>query len=151
MFRVDDSKGDSKTLDVPYIIKVRPDTNSPVQPSSAELTGGNNAVSISSGQLTNNPSPGFKGLTEINSKVDLSLDGDLIGTVIADNSGQWSYTDNSLKLNDGVHKLTVRATDQAGISPLSRNLLLSPWIRVHLESLRLMRHLLWMKIVETIR
>ena len=114
VFRVDDSKGDSQTLDVPYIIKVRPDTNPPVQPSSAELIRGGNAVSTSSGQLTNNPSPGFKGLAEINSKVDLSLDGDLIGTVSADNSGQWSYTDNSLELNDGVHKLTVRATDQAG-------------------------------------
>ena len=32
----------------------------------------------------------------------------------ADSSGQWSYTDQSVKRKDGVYQLTVRATDQAG-------------------------------------
>ena len=114
VFRVEDSKGDSQTLDVPYTIKVKPDTNPPVQPATPELIHGDNAETLSSKQLINNPRPDFKGTTEVNSNVDLFLDGDLIGTVRADASGHWSFKYNSQKLEDGVYQLTVRATDHVG-------------------------------------
>ncbi|WP_084218347.1 Ig-like domain-containing protein [Synechococcus sp. CC9616] len=114
VFRVEDSKGDSQTLTVPYTIKVKPDTNPPVQPATPELIRGDNAETPSSKQLTNHPSPDFKGTAEINSTVDLFLDDQQIGTVRADSSGQWSYTDQLPKLDDGVHRLTVRATDPVG-------------------------------------
>ena len=114
VFRVEDSKGDSQSLPVPYTLKVKPDTNPPVQPSTPELMSRDNAETPSSNQLTNRPSPDFKGTAEINSTVELFLDGDQIGTVHAGPSGQWSFMDNSQKLEDGVYQLTVRATDQVG-------------------------------------
>ncbi|MEC8215177.1 MAG: Ig-like domain-containing protein [Cyanobacteriota bacterium] len=114
VFRVEDSKGDSQTLDVAYTLKVKPDTNPPAQPATPELIRGDNAEILPLKQLTNDPLPHFQGTAEINSTVDLFLDGDQIGTVRADPSGQWSFKDIPRKLEDGVYQMTVRATDQAG-------------------------------------
>ncbi len=113
-FSVEDSKGDSQTLQIPYTIKVRPDTNPPVKPATPQISSALDPKATPSADLTNNPSPVFKGLAETSSTVDVFLDGDRIGSQRADESGAWSLASKSLKISDGKHQLTVRAIDRAG-------------------------------------
>ena len=113
VFRVEDSKGDSQTLEIPYTIKVRPDTNPPEVPDSPTLASQSDSGSDDADQLTNQATPLFSGSAEIASTVDIFLDGDLIGRETADDAGQWRFQPGD-PLPEGQHQLTVSSVDRAG-------------------------------------
>ena len=108
-FSVEDSKGDSQTLHIPYTIKVRPDTNPPVKPATPQISSALDPKATPSADLTNNPSPVFKGLAETSSTVDVFLDGDRIGSSVPMNQVHGVLHPSPCK-----HQLTVRAIDRAG-------------------------------------
>ncbi|WP_333855474.1 Ig-like domain-containing protein, partial [Leclercia sp.] len=70
-------------------------------------------VSLTSGQLTNDARPTLNGTAEAGSTVKV-YDGDvLLGSVVADANSAWSFTP-ATPLADGLHSLTVTATDAVG-------------------------------------
>ena len=70
-------------------------------------------VSLTSGQLTNDARPTLSGTAEAGSTVNV-YDGDLLlGSVVADANSNWSFTPAN-PLADGLHNLTVTATDAVG-------------------------------------
>ncbi|MCP4330653.1 MAG: hypothetical protein GY791_19845, partial [Alphaproteobacteria bacterium] len=54
----------------------------------------------------------LSGVTEAGAKVKVFLGGDLIGTVYADDDGDWTFTTDAL--SDGDHSFKVKAKDVAG-------------------------------------
>lgn len=69
-------------------------------------------TNLTSGQLTNDAQPTLTGTAEAGSTVKIFDNGVLIGTVTA-TGGAWSFTP-SPALGDGLHPLTITATDAAG-------------------------------------
>ncbi len=69
-----------------------------------------------SGQLTNDSMPTLNGRAEAGATITI-MDGlnpvQTLAPIIADNNGNWSYTFTTA-LSDGIHTLTVKATDPAG-------------------------------------
>lgn len=59
--------------------------------------------------------PTFSGTADAGSSVELSLGGEVIATVTADERGQWIYTP-MMDLADGAYDLQAKATDRAGNS-----------------------------------
>lgn len=75
-------------------------------------------TNIPSGVLTNDPTPLITGTAEANALINLFDNGVAAGTVMADGSGNWSYTPTLV--NQGAHSMTATATDAAGnVSPPS--------------------------------
>jgi hypothetical protein len=64
------------------------------------------------GGTTNDATPTISGTAEAGSSVQVFVDGNPIGTVTADGSGNWTI--NASHLADGPHTATARATDGAG-------------------------------------
>ncbi|MDR0805731.1 MAG: Ig-like domain-containing protein, partial [Enterobacteriaceae bacterium] len=62
--------------------------------------------------LTNDNTPTLSGQAEANSIVTIYDNGSAIGSVKADNNGEWSFTPSAL--NDGNHTFTVQTVDAAG-------------------------------------
>ncbi len=56
--------------------------------------------------------PTISGTTEAGASVELTIDGAVVATVTADGSGAWTHT--SAALMDGLHNVSVTATDAAG-------------------------------------
>lgn len=82
------------------------DTTKPATPSKPLLTTENNDGNLKVNTVT------VKGTAEPNSTVSI-YDGDvLVGTATTDNDGNWTYT--SPTLTDGLHTLSIKATDAAG-------------------------------------
>lgn len=69
------------------------------------------------GETTNDPTPTLNGTAEPGATVTIRLDGNSIGTAVADSNGAWSFTP-ATPINNGSHTLTVVATDAAGNSSL---------------------------------
>ncbi|MGK0544961.1 Ig-like domain-containing protein, partial [Halomonas cupida] len=68
---------------------------------------------LASGDSTDDTTPTLSGSAEAGSTITIR-DGDtVLGTVIADDSGNWSFTPSE-PLAEGSHSLTVTATDAAG-------------------------------------
>lgn len=67
------------------------------------------------GETTNDPTPTLNGTAEPGATVTIRLDGNSIGTAVADSNGAWSFTP-ATPINNGPHTLTVVATDAAGNS-----------------------------------
>ncbi|MES2251633.1 MAG: Ig-like domain-containing protein [Pseudomonadota bacterium] len=91
------------------------DTVPPATPSieSALDDVGSVQVPLVSGGVTDDPSPTLSGKAEAGSTVTINDNGALLGTVVADAEGNWSYTPTT-PLNEGEHTFTVSATDKAG-------------------------------------
>jgi hypothetical protein len=87
-------------------LSITVDTTKPSTPAAPILVGGNNG-------LTNDATPDIKGVAEANSTVTVYSDGVAVGTTTADASGNYTYTFPA-NLTDGVHAITVTATDAAG-------------------------------------
>ncbi|MCT4715741.1 Ig-like domain-containing protein [Enterobacteriaceae bacterium H18W14] len=65
------------------------------------------------GNVTDDPAPTFIGTAEAGTTINL-YDGDnVLGTVVADKDGNWSYTPTT-NLVDGEHSISVTSTDAAG-------------------------------------
>ncbi|WP_336821492.1 BapA/Bap/LapF family large adhesin [Cedecea sp. VD20] len=68
---------------------------------------------LNNGDLTNDDKPTISGTAEANSTVKIYDNGTLIGTVSANGSGAWTFTPTT-SIGQGLHSLTVTATDAAG-------------------------------------
>lgn len=94
------------------------DTTAPTTPVISsivdDVAGGvvNNA--LGSGQVTNDNKPTLNGTAEAGSTVTIYDNGAPYTTVIADGSGNWTYTSPTAGLAEGSHTFTVTATDVAG-------------------------------------
>ncbi|MEG1681414.1 MAG: Ig-like domain-containing protein, partial [Stenotrophomonas sp.] len=65
------------------------------------------------GQSTDDTTPTLSGRAEVGSTVHISDNGSLLGMVVTDAAGNWSFTPSPPLLN-GVHEFTVKAEDKAG-------------------------------------
>jgi uncharacterized repeat protein (TIGR02059 family) len=90
------------------------DHTAPAAASTPQMTAGTDSGASSSDAITSDTTPAFTGTAEVNATVKLyDTDGTtLLGTTVADGSGNWSIT--SSHLSEGAHTLTVRQTDAAG-------------------------------------
>ncbi|MGM3310270.1 Ig-like domain-containing protein, partial [Enterobacter hormaechei subsp. steigerwaltii] len=68
---------------------------------------------LGSGSSTNDPRPQLTGTAEAGSTVTIYDNGIAIGTAVVGSNGSWSFTP-SVNLSEGIHQITVRATDVAG-------------------------------------
>ncbi|HHG9063051.1 TPA: BapA/Bap/LapF family large adhesin, partial [Citrobacter freundii] len=83
-----------------------------VQDNTAPTTG-----PISNGQISNESRPALSGTGEVGATITVLSDGQPIGTTIVGAGGTWSFTP-STALGNGLHTLTVTATDSAGNTSL---------------------------------
>jgi len=90
------------------------DNTVPAAPSAPDLATASDSGTSSTDNITHATMPTFTGTAEANSAIKLyDTDGTtLLGTTIADGSGNWSITSSAL--SQGAHTLTATATDQAG-------------------------------------
>jgi hypothetical protein len=68
---------------------------------------------LASGSVTDDANPTFKGSAEPGSTIKVYDNGELIGSVMTDNNGAWTFTPTT-PLTEGEHSLTTTATDKAG-------------------------------------
>ncbi|WP_413499167.1 BapA/Bap/LapF family large adhesin [Buttiauxella gaviniae] len=94
------------------------DTTAPTTPVISsivdDVAGGVANNALGSGQVTNDNRPTLNGTAEAGSTVNIYDNGALYTTVIADGSGNWTYTSPTAVLAEGSHTFTVTATDVAG-------------------------------------
>jgi hypothetical protein len=92
------------------------DTTAPAAPTIITMTddvGALQDIITSPGKVTDDPAPTFAGTAETGSTVTI-YDGDtVLGSVVADKDGNWSYTPTT-NLVDGEHHITATSTDEAG-------------------------------------
>jgi hypothetical protein len=88
------------------------DTTPPAPPVSLGIAAGGDSGASSSDHLTKVTTPTWTGSAEPGSLVTLREGGIVLGSAVADSNGAWSIT--SAALADGVHALTLTATDVAG-------------------------------------
>ncbi|MCU6329264.1 type I secretion C-terminal target domain-containing protein, partial [Enterobacter quasiroggenkampii] len=120
-FNATDAAGNIGTTTAPFNLTV--DTGVPSAP--VISTAGDNVGSIqtplSSGQSTDDTTPTLNGTASANATVTVYENGQPVGTVLADGSGNWSFTP-STPLSSGSHTWTATVTDAAGnVSPASPN------------------------------
>jgi len=87
------------------------DTTAPAAASEVTLSGDDQ--SLSDGASTQDNTPTLSGEAEPGSTVVIYDNGEAIGTVTADENGNWSFTPETA-LDDGEHTFTVDVTDPAG-------------------------------------
>lgn len=68
---------------------------------------------ISAGGITNDKTPTLKGTATPGSSVEITLDGNVIGTVIVGSDGSWSY--EFADLSDASHEFSLRPISEAGV------------------------------------
>jgi hypothetical protein len=91
-----------------------------VQDNTAPTTG-----PISNGQISNESRPALSGTGEVGATITVLSDGQPIGTTIVGAGGTWNFTP-STALGNGLHTLTVTATDSAGNTSLPSGGFTSP-------------------------
>ncbi len=108
-----DAAGNSSTATAPFTVVV--DTAPPDAPSAITALDNVDPTTgtITEGQQTNENRPALSGTVEPNATVQILDNGNVIGSVKANASGNWTFTPTS-DLADGNHQLTVTATDSAG-------------------------------------
>ncbi|VDZ75424.1 adhesin for cattle intestine colonization [Atlantibacter hermannii] len=87
------------------------DTTAPAAASEVTLNGGDQT--LADGASTQDSTPTVSGEAEPGSTVVIYDNGEAIGTVTADENGNWSFTPETA-LTDGEHTFTVDVTDPAG-------------------------------------
>jgi large repetitive protein len=93
------------------------DTVAPAAPSTAALTAASDS-GVAGDNLTGITTPSLIGTAQANATITIYRNGVSVGTVVADNTGAWSYT--STTLADGTVSFTTTSTDAAGnVSSLS--------------------------------
>src|SRR5690606_22114384 len=83
---------------------------------SVAITGISDDTGAAGGVVTGDTTLVFRGTTEANASVQVSLDGSVIGTVTADGSGNWSLDYTGTPLSEGSYTVSAIATDAAGNS-----------------------------------
>ncbi|MES2257459.1 MAG: Ig-like domain-containing protein [Pseudomonadota bacterium] len=90
------------------------DRTAPAAPGTPDLASGSDTGSSSTDDITSATTPTITGTAEIGATVKLyDTDGTtVLGTAIANGSGNWSITSSAL--SEGAHTLAAKATDAAG-------------------------------------
>ncbi|OBV41597.1 Ig-like domain-containing protein, partial [Janthinobacterium psychrotolerans] len=107
-----DAAGNSSVASAALTVTI--DTTAPAAPAPPVLAAASDNGASDSDGITSVTTPTITGRAEAGSTVTL-YDSDgatVLGTVLAAANGNWSITSSTLA--DGVHSLSVRATDQAG-------------------------------------
>lgn len=94
------------------VLNVTVDAAPPAAPVSNGITAGADSGVSAGDNVTSVTTPIWTGTAEANALVVLTEGATMLGSAIADASGAWSIT--SATLVDGVHALTLTATDAAG-------------------------------------
>ncbi|WP_277977771.1 Ig-like domain-containing protein [Pantoea endophytica] len=94
-------------------IAVTIDTIAPEAVTNLTLTNDLTNADIPNGGLTNDNTPTLSGVAEVGSIITISEGNAELGSVRVDSEGNWSFTLESALL-DGLHTLSVTATDVAG-------------------------------------
>ncbi|WP_199063911.1 Ig-like domain-containing protein, partial [Serratia sp. ASV30] len=68
---------------------------------------------LKAGAITDDATPSFSGKAEAGSTVTILDNGSAIGSVVVDNSGNWTFTPGTGLVN-GAHDFTTTVTDPAG-------------------------------------
>ncbi len=99
------------------------------QPGTPDLSSSSDTGDADNDDITSDDTPTFSGTAPANSHVDIRVDGEIINTVNADGSGDWTYTFTLGEIQTGVHQIDVIATDIAGnVSTASDDLTI--WLNV---------------------
>ncbi|MHA7845482.1 Ig-like domain-containing protein [Serratia sp. D1N4] len=108
----EDAAGNSVTSPA-FELKV--DTEAPAQPviGGAIDDVGDVRGPLSSGSVTDDANPTFNGSAEPGSTIKVYDNDKLLGSVVTDNNGAWSFTPTT-PLVEGEHSITTTATDTAG-------------------------------------
>jgi hypothetical protein len=110
--RATDTAGNQSAISAPLalIVDTAPPTGTTIQ-----LVADSDSGVLDDG-VTNDNTPAFTGLAEAGARVDILQGGTLVGTVLANQTGDWSF--QSVALPVGGYSFTGRATDLAGnVSP----------------------------------
>ncbi|AZD35976.1 T1SS secreted agglutinin RTX [Pseudomonas chlororaphis subsp. aurantiaca] len=110
---ITDPAGNSSEPSDPWVIHV--DTTPPINPGveSAIDDIGPIVGPIKNGEITDDNQPTLGGSSEPGATVTISDNGKVIGEVVVDDNGQWTFTPEQ-PLEDGEHGFTVGITDPAG-------------------------------------
>ncbi|TVU67073.1 Ig-like domain-containing protein, partial [Cobetia crustatorum] len=110
-----DAAGNASEPSAAITVPVDADITAPEAPTITSVSDDVEAVTgpLTSGDSTNDSLPTLTGNAEIGSTVTVMIDGQAIGTAMADANGAWTFTPET-ELADGEHAFTVTATDAAG-------------------------------------
>ncbi|KYC37634.1 hypothetical protein WA1_39925 [Scytonema hofmannii PCC 7110] len=108
--RATDIAGNVSQLSQPLLVAI--DTVAPDAPNRLRLTPKTDTGASNSDNITLNPTPTITGNAEAGSTVQLFKDGQILGTEIASNMGEWQLQVGPLA--DGVYNFTATAVDKAG-------------------------------------
>ncbi|WP_371365427.1 Ig-like domain-containing protein [Pseudomonas sp. QL9] len=110
---VEDPDGNFSEPSPPTVITV--DTTAPAKPSIDSISDDVGSVQgvLSNGQSTDDTTPTLAGKAEAGSTISIYDNGSLLGEVVADANGNWSFTPTT-PLNNGEHSFTVISEDKAG-------------------------------------
>ena len=97
------------------------DTQAPVAPSAPDLIAASDSGISSTDNITNVTTPTFTGTAEAGATVRLYNGTTLVGTGLADGSGNWSIATSVL--SNGAHVITAKATDTAGNTSIASSAL----------------------------
>ncbi|WP_344919038.1 beta strand repeat-containing protein, partial [Azospirillum formosense] len=94
--------------------QVRIDTPIPAKPVGTALSGLSDSGMSATDRLTNVTRPTLSGTAEANATVTVLVDGQAVGTTVADENGFWVHRLQT-PLTDGTHSITTTATNRFGI------------------------------------
>jgi large repetitive protein len=95
------------------VLPVVIDTTAPAAPSAPDLAAGSDTGASGTDDITADATPTFTGSgAEANAVVRLYADGTLVGSAMADASGNWTVTASALAA--GTYSFTARVADRAG-------------------------------------
>ncbi|MCP1652795.1 Ig-like domain-containing protein, partial [Pseudomonas nitroreducens] len=99
----------------PANFKFSVDTTAPDKPSIGEVIDdvGDIQGPIANGGVTDDANPTFNGKAEAGSTVTLYDNGEKMGSVVANDDGEWTFTPVT-PISEGPHTFTADATDKAG-------------------------------------
>ena len=93
-------------------LSVTIDTSAPPAPSTPDLASTSDTGSSSTDNVTADNTPTLTGTAEAGATVTVRDGATVLGTTVANGSGQWSFT--TAALGQGAHNLSATATDKAG-------------------------------------
>ncbi|EEJ6338117.1 BapA prefix-like domain-containing protein [Salmonella enterica] len=113
--RANDPAGNESPESISFTLRV--DTQAPDAPQivSAAIAGGEGAVLLANGSITNQRMPTLSGTGEPGAIITLYNNGAVLDTVQVNPQGSWTYPLTS-NLSEGLNVLTATATDAAGNS-----------------------------------
>ena len=119
-FSATDATGNASAQTAGYVINV--DATAPAAPVISAVIDDVGSVTgpVTGNNPTNDTRPTLSGTAEANATVRIYDGATLVGTAIADGSGNWTLAQTTTTLTQGTHNFTATATDAAGnTSPAS--------------------------------